>query len=324
MNCTNCGVPLRQGVVICPNCGASNPYNISDPAASPYTPYGSPSQPQAGQNYAQAPGAPPPSTAYGTPADPYGYQQGNPSPPNLYGQPSSPYSPYGATVPNQGAYGNSDPNQAPYGAPPAGYGYPQANPVGPTPGMPGAYGTFPAPQPPKRRSRAGLIIGIVILVVVLACGGSIAALAIIGSKGAATTNTSTPTPAVTATTSGVVPGTSQISASAAAVLTEIQTSSAVDNNYLPTKVTKNFTSKQTVYLTFHVDSKGSDGYIVVKWYLNGQLLTSDKLQHSAQNDHGYFSLPYNEVGQGAAAMYWGTKADLSDSQLASVVSFNVA
>lgn len=336
MNCTNCGAPLPQGAATCPNCGASNPYNISGPAA-PYNPYGTPSQPQGQQNYPNAQSVPQPPTGYGPPQDPYSYPQSNP-----YGQPNTPpYPPYGNTVPNQPLYGNAAPNQAPYGngasnpnaapygTPNAGYGYQQGGPAGTVPGMPGGYGSFPQPvQPAKRRSRVGLIIGIVILVLVLACGGLFAVLAAIGSsKGTATTTTTkTATPATTNTpaTSGVVPTANQISPSAAAILTQGQTTSAVDSNYLPTKVTQNFTTKQTVYLTFQVNSQGNDGYISVKWYLNGQLLTSDKLPHSAKNDHGYFSLPYNEAGQGAAAMYWGTKADLSDAQLALVVNFNVS
>ncbi len=321
MNCTNCRAPLPQGAAICPNCGASNPYNITDPAASPYNPYGSPSQPQAPQNIPNAQSAPPPSTAYGSPTDPYGYPQGNP-----YEQQNNPYPSYGATMPSQAPYGNPAPNPPQYGVPPTGYGYQQGAPGGTVPAMPGGYGGFAQPQPPpKRRSRVGLIIGIVILVLVLGCGGLFATLAYIGSKAPATSNTtSTPGTVATKAPVGAVPASSQISAAAAAILTEAQTSSAVDSNYLPTKPTQNFTSKQTIYLTFHVDSQGNNGYIAVKWFLNGQLLTSDKLAHSAANDHGYFSLPYNEAGQGAAAMYWGTKADLSDSQLALVVNFNVA
>lgn len=324
MNCTNCGAPLPQGAATCPNCGASNPYNVGNPA--PYNPYGSPSQPQGQQNYPNAQAAPPqPATGYGTPQNPYGYPPSNP-----YGQPADPYSPYGNTVPSQLPYGNGAPNanQPPYGAPPATYGYQQGGPVGTVPAMPGGYGSFPPPaQPPKQRSRVGLIIGIVILVLVLACGGLFAVLAAIGanSKGTATTTTTTPPVATnTPASSGAVPSTSQISSSAATILTAGLTSSAVNSDYQPTKLTHNFTTKQAVYLTFHADSQGNDGYISVKWYLNGQLLTSDKLHHSAKNDHGYFSLPYSEVGQGAAAMYWGTKADLSDAQLAFVVNFTVS
>ncbi|MFF1795116.1 hypothetical protein ACFVXQ_13015 [Kitasatospora sp. NPDC058263] len=84
-------------------------------------------------------GAPQPQPPYGQPPQQYGYpQQGAPAP--QYGAPQPPYGapqpPYGAAAP-----------QAPYGAP----GYPVA--------------------PPPKKSRAGLVVGLVIGALVLGGGG---------------------------------------------------------------------------------------------------------------------------------------------------------
>ncbi|GFM99366.1 hypothetical protein Sfulv_41770 [Streptomyces fulvorobeus] len=86
--------------------------------------------------------------------------------------------------PPQGPYGPSQPPQNPYGQQPPGppqqpYGYPQ-QPQGPQgawgqPGTPGPPGTHPAmggwpPQPPPRKKRTGLVIGIVAGSLVVAGG----------------------------------------------------------------------------------------------------------------------------------------------------------
>ena len=312
MNCTSCGAALSPGVTSCPLCGMPTPYNASRQSAP--SPYGSsPYDPTvaAPQNSPQVP-----PTAYGAPppaqSNPYGYPS---APSDPYNTPSSPYG-SASSVPSNpyGAQPNANPQ---YGAQPNNYGY--------VPGTPGTYGANPQ-QPPKRRSRIGLIIGITALVLVLGCVGIVAAVAI-ATKNAVTSVTATVTSiATTAPTqpqTGNVPPNSAIVPAAAAILSGPQTASAIDSNYVATKTTSTFTAKQTVYVTFHANSNGSDGYIGMKWYLNGQQINQDSFHHSAANDHGYFSLPYNDPGNGAAAMYWCTKSDCSDEQLALIVHFTV-
>src|SRR5258708_19601176 len=108
---------------------------------------------------------------------------------------------------------------------------------------------------------------------------------------------------------GDVPRKSPIVPEAAAILCGPQTASAIDSNYVATKTTSTFTAKQTVYVTFHANSNGSDGYIGMKWYLNGQQINQDSFHHSAANDHGYFSLPFNNPGNSAAPIYLCPKSN---------------
>jgi hypothetical protein len=110
--------------------------------------YGQPSQPQYGQ---------PSQPQYGQPSQP---QYGQPSQPQ-YGQPGYGQPSYGQ--PSSPPYGQS--SSPPYGqssAPP--YGQPQ-QPYGQYPGAPGY------PPAPPRKSRTGLIVGLIIGVVVLVCLG---------------------------------------------------------------------------------------------------------------------------------------------------------
>jgi hypothetical protein len=323
MNCISCGQPLSPNATFCTSCGAQAPYNMPgqnaappyDPAAapSPYNPTVMAGQPSydptvaAPSPYGQ-PGQPP-QTAYGAPSNPYEIPQAQ-----------DPYNPYNAAV---SPYGAPAPQPNAYTA--YGYGNPPAGPGSYGPGMqPGTYGTTAAP----RRNRTGLIIGISVLALVLVCGGLFYALAA-ASKNSPQANTqsnstaTTTTRSTTATTTGNVPSASSVVPAAAAIIFHPQTASAIDKDFLPTQVTSTFTANQTVYLTFSIDSKGQDGYVQVKWFENGQLLDEPILHHHAQNDHGYFSLPYNEAGSGAAAMYWCTQASCSDAQLAQVVTFTV-
>jgi len=186
--------------------------------------------------------------------------------------------------------------------------------------QPGGYGIA---TPPKRRSRVGLIVGISLLAFVLLCGGLIALFAVIGKNAASSTSTSTTTTAATTSASGV-PSSNDVVPSAAKILFNPQMSSAINSNDEPTKITNTFTMGQDVYLTFQEDSQGKDGYIQVKWYLNGALDDTRLLKHSGQNDHGYFSHAFTASGQAGVAMYWCTQVSCSDAQLAQVITFNVS
>ncbi len=295
MHCTNCGTTLQPGVVACPTCGTPVAYNpVQQPSYDPTivaSPYGTPQNAQ---------------TEYG--ANPYGTSQSN----------GAQYNPYGSVPQAQNPYGYNQPVQQP-----PFYGYPQGQPQGgyvpgAVPGMPVSYGVPPA-QLPKKRSRVGLIIGIVVGVALLLCVGIAALVAIVGSQAAKTTVSSTKSISQTGAPSG-----KSIVDSAAAILHNPQTSTVVDKNFNPTHVTSTFTTNQYVYVTFDIDSGNNDGYIQAKWYTDGQLLSTRSFAHSHLHNVGLFSRLYTSpTTNGVAELYWCTKADCGDAQLAQVVHFTV-
>jgi hypothetical protein len=327
MNCTICSNLLPAGVAFCPTCGAATPYNTPGQAsASPYgqteasSPYGNPNTP----NY---PSLPPTLAAN---ADGY--------PP----QPPSPYTNYGAYAgtPQQAPYNpyNTPASAYPGGAPP-----PPVNPMGSAPyygqpPMPGYQQGMPQPNmygtPPKKRSKVGLIIGISLLAVVLLCAGVLVAAAQIGKSTAnklvssidatATANTGNAPTTSNPSSNSSVPTSDSIVPAAAQILSGAQTSSSVDSNYNPTNVTTTFATNKDVDLTFQIDSAGKNGYIQVKWYEDGQQVSTDILPHKAANNQGYFSETYLVAGDGAATLSWCTKADCSDAQLAQIVTFTIS
>jgi len=161
-----------------------NPYGQQPPQA----PYGSsptpaPQTPAYGQQPGQMPlqpysPAPPPSypaPRYGaSPPPPPAYGSGTPSP---YGSPTPPSSFSGAPTPPPAtpSYGAAPSGPQPYGSSPPAYvpGQPAQGWAGDA-RAPQAYspapGAFP-PAPPKKRSRTGLVIGVVAAVLVLLVGG---------------------------------------------------------------------------------------------------------------------------------------------------------
>src|SRR6266536_771661 len=276
MNCTSCGANLPQGAAQCPLCGNPTPYNVAKPASSPQycptvvTPQPGPGNPPqidptiAASPYGGTP--PPPSTAYGTPS--YGTP---PPPPNLYNTPPATPYPYNMPPQQQNLYGTPPPpQQGGYVAPPPQQGY--------------GYGT---PPPPKRSSRLGLILGIIALVLVVACAGiSFAVYQGLKQTGNVITTslnaTSTSIAATATSASNTTPTTAPttINATAAAIITSPQTYTAIDNNLAPTKPTATFTAGHDVYVTFNISSNGQDGYIEAKWYQNGQHLSTKQFHHS--------------------------------------------
>jgi len=317
MHCGSCGTNLPPEAAVCPVCGAPTPYNVSQapsPGAPQYqptvptSPYDTPKAPQSSNDptyisspYGSTPSQATPPTNYGS--QPYDPAQQNPYaalPANSYAP--QPVNPYGAPVP-----------QTPYGVP-----------VQPYPG------SFPPPvQPPKRRSRIGLIIGVVILVVLLACVGLFVALGL-AAKNAVTSATATltatvPTPGTTGVTQGTAPSGLQIDPSAAVILTNLQMASAVDpNTDIPTKLTKTFVIKQTIYATFGINTAGASGYTIAKWYSNGTFIFASKIL-TIQSDltQGYSSALFNIPTNGTVELYWCRHSNCSDAKLAGFTTFTV-
>jgi len=302
MNCQTCGRPLPPGVQVCPNCGAATPYNVAGPGMEPTV-------------LASPPGGSgiPPTQYSSTPQN----YQAPPPPPNPYGAPE---------IPNQ--YGTPPPSYPAYGAPPQ---------------QPGGYGI--PPQQPKKRSRVGLIIGIVLGVVLLVCIGTFVTLYEIGKNAANTVvssvdatataiqqtatvtgNNAAPTsvPTTAPTTASGPPSGNTIDATAASIITNLKTASAIDSNYKPTNVTNTFQTNQTIYVTYNLNLNGQTGYIEVKWYVAGQVGASKIFNaNNPQYTDGYFSETYKVPAQGSAELYFCTQSDCSDEALAGYVTFTV-
>jgi len=323
MNCTTCGANLPPGAAACPLCGTPAPYNAGRPGSSPQYdptvavpqagPGGSPHQDPTlpAQPYGGTP--PPPSTAYGSPG--YGTP---PPPPNPYETPS-----YNAPPQQQNYYGAPPQQQGGYVVPPPQQG--------------GMYGT---PQPPRRRSRLGLILGIIALVLIVACAG-ISFAVYQGVKQAGNTiatttanetatsaanttpTTSTNTTPTTSTSGNTGTSGTTIDPTAAGIITNTKMASAVDSNYNPTKVTDTFVTKQTIYATFKIDTNAPDGYVQGKWYADGKYAFSSKALAVKGDFLGYLSAEYNIATQGTVELYWCVQSDCSDGKLADVTNFTV-
>lgn len=319
MKCSSCGSSLPVGAAVCPVCGVPTPYNVSGGPQQyqptvPAPPYGAP-QSSNDPTYISSPyGAP---SQQPIPPTSYGSQSYDPSQQNPYG--SAPANPYGAsTYP----YGSAVP-QDPYSAPAM---QPQAYPGG-----------FPPPgQPPKRKSRVGLIIAIIAGVLVLGCAGLIIAIGALARSGVSTVNTALTSTAATVTAaaqttpvstqpSSAAPSGSPVVPSAAAILDNLKMASAIDNNYNPTTLSTTFTTNQKVFVTYSINTGGKPGYALSKWYINGTLdSTSTPLQIQANFDHGFFrNSGFTTTGIGAVELYWCTQSDCSDEQLAAFTTFTV-
>lgn len=324
MNCNSCGASLPPGTAFCTLCGAPTPYNAQPSSSSPqFDPTVMAPQPGSPGNSPQID-----PTMLASPSSPYGSPDAPPPPSTGYGAPSYGAPSYGAPPPPVSPY---QPNQYNAGAPPVG-GY----------GQPGTYGAFQ--QPPKPRSKLGLILGIIGGVLLLICIGTCAVVYQASKSGVSTINTlatttsATETAAistVTAVTSDLTPTTGSnqttapsgqsVDATAASIITNPQMSSAVDSNYKPTKVSSTFTTGQAIYATFTISDSSPAGYILGKWYSDGTYaFSSDILKSSAGGGAGYLAARYNKTTQGAVEIYWCSQKDCSDAKLADVINFSVS
>lgn len=281
----------------CPTCGTPVSYPAQQRSPS-YDP-----------TIVASPYAPPQNAQTGYSANPYDAAQSG----------GTQYAPYSNVPSAQNPYGSAGYNQPVQ--PPPNYGYPQVPPYGNyvPGGAPGSYGVLPA-QPPKKRSRVGLIIGIVVGGVLLLCVG-LAALGAIISNQAGKTATSG---AKNTNQTNAAPSGKSVVSSAATILHNPQTSTDVDKDLNPTHITSTFTTNQSVYVTFDIDSGDKDGYIQAKWYADGQVLSARSFAHTHTHNVGVFSRLFTTAtNNGAAELYWCTKSDCSDAQLAQVIHFTV-
>ena len=323
MQCKFCGSSLPSDAHVCPTCG-----NMVDSNAQGYnepTQYGgNTTDINPGQTLYSSPTEAhivPPPPSYGTP--PY---------------PQSSSSPYNQPYPPQGA-----PAYQPYqqqGVPP--YQQPYQQPSNSQPGIPyGNNAPYPgqitgyAPPTQKPRSRVGLIIGIIALVLVVLCvGGSV--LAYLGSKNdTPTTNTNATATAVEATPTASVdtPSGTAIDPQAAAIVVNPQTATQIDKDTLEPvkgKTSSTFQTYQSIYVTFDLNPKNFDAsketdYINARFYIGSKsVLKDDPLKIGTDNFNGYFSADYYQATtEGSAELYWCHTSTCSDGKLAQVVHFTV-
>ncbi|MBE3558334.1 MAG: hypothetical protein IMW89_03810 [Ktedonobacteraceae bacterium] len=203
-----------------------------------------------------------------------------------------------------------------------------------------------AAHPARKRPSSFVLIGILVIILVLLSGAGTWVLVLFNrttnsappattrstpathaTGAAATTPGATGTAVSTATATAITvttgPSGKTVVPAAAAIISNVKSSSAIDKDYQPTRVTASFAPGQTVYVTFTIDSKKQAGYIHIKWYGDNRLLADDQLTHDPQNNVAYFGISYDKAMSGAAELYWCTQASCNDAQLAQVVKFTV-
>jgi hypothetical protein len=191
-------------------------------------------------------------------------------------------------------------------------------------------GGFTSPPSVKRKSNVGLIVGIVIAVLVVACVGSTFAVinwARTPSAGNTTNTTSTP----------ILSG-NTVDPTAASILTNIQMASAIDQDTAePKTLATSFRTDDTVYVTFEFDFKNTDvtlqnpGYTQAKYYIQNRLyhttktLKIDDTVASSGQGYAYFGYPYDSpTTAGSVEVYWCRQSTCSDGKLAGVATFTIS
>lgn len=283
MNCSSCGTPLPQGIIYCPSCKKPTVYATGAIGRS-----SAPSTSNAAQLPPYAPSLAP--STYKT-------EQSFPRPRLL------------------AAYSNTaSPSDAPVT-----HAYEQSPAQIDPPTI--KRGRYAAVASHTKKSKAPLVFSIVGVLVILAVVGGILLLLL---QNTVQGNTSAGTILVskTKTSSTGISG-QNIVATATAIITNPQTTSSIDDNYAPQQIMNTFTAGQTVYVTFQIDSHKKPGFVEAKWYTDNHFITSNILPHIPQNNVAYASHVYSTASRGAVELYWCTKKDCSDAQLAQVITFTV-
>lgn len=168
---------------------------------------------------------------------------------------------------------------------------------------------------------------ILCLAICIVIGGMTGVVALLNKSTTETTSTAPvviPTDNTTASIpANAGPSGAKVQPAAAALIIEAHTSSSINDKYIPTHLTKIFPAKQTIYITFVINSPQQSGTIMVKWYENGKQLHTDTLQHSPPNNVAFFSEQYEHKANGSAELYWCTQESCQNAQLAQVLTFTV-
>ncbi len=179
----------------------------------------------------------------------------------------------------------------------------------------------------EKRSRPGkLLVGGLAVILLIVCIGA-ASFFFLQRKNnnnygiAATKTVVTPVPAV-----APIHGPSgNISVPAvSALFSEPQMAAGIDGNDKAGQITNTFTSGQTIYVTFNLNSKDRPGYVKARWYKGKQLFREVDFAHDPGKTNGYFSIVYDTpTTDGSVELYWSTMANFSDAKLARVAHFTV-
>jgi hypothetical protein len=113
---------------------------------------------------------------------------------------------------------------------------------------------------------------------------------------------------------------------AQSVLTNAQLASEIrQSDHQPTKLASVFVINQLIYVSMYVPRGVNGGYILPIWYMNGgKGYEGTKVtQQAGYYGYAYTSASYSGTGNGAVEVYWCTKSDCSDKQLAWVRPFKV-
>jgi hypothetical protein len=190
--------------------------------------------------------------------------------------------------------------------------------------------TYQAKTRPAFHHRGVMVLSLIGLAVV----GLVAITWLMLSLGNADTNT-VPTPTIeptptTAPTSSAPPSGLQLVPTAAAIIINVQSSTGIDSNILPTQVTSTFTLNQVIYVTFNIIFNGQVGTVEAKFYANGQLIPSftNTILVNDGIHKNFVLLPinhqtYSTPTQGAVELYWCPQYDCSNEQLAAFINFTV-
>lgn len=211
-----------------------------------------------------------------------------------------------------------------------------SNPVNPlsTVLVAGHYTPNPALQvgaPPtnanRRGKQSGVLMGAIAIILLIVCIGA-ASLFFLQR-----TNTNNSVATVTKTAIKPLPTVAPIhgpsgNISVPAVSTlfsEPQMTARIDSNDRATQITNTFTSGQTIYVTFSLNSKDQPGYVSANWYKGKQLFREVEFAHDPGKTNGYFSVVYDTATtDGSVEIYWSTTTSLSDAKLARVAHFTVS
>jgi hypothetical protein len=267
--CNSCGAPITAGMTNCARCGAP----VSSGGSGAYDP-----TVRAGA---------PPGTGYG--AQPYGPPANDP-----YAAPPPPPQGFGAPPPQPG-----------YGAPPPppGFGPPQ-------PGFGAPQQPYMAPMPPQpKKSRAWMyIVGAILVVLILVCGGIAFAINSLGH-------------AVTNAVNNLATQVATITVTTGAHVSNIQIGKGDDQGNITTQTTQ-FSVGEHITITFTADTQDSGATVALKLDTGDQ---SEVLGHvnldTGQNDY-YMIFHVNTAGSYTAELQYsgGSSSNVTEG----VVSFTVS
>lgn len=211
-----------------------------------------------------------------------------------------------------------------------------SKPVNPPSAVPAAghYAPNPALQvgapptnAPRRGKQGGVLMGAIAIILLIVCIGA-ASLFFLQR-----TNTNNSVATVTKTAIKPLPTIAPIHGpsgnisvpAVSALFSKPQMTARIDSNDRATQITNTFTSGQTIYVTFSLNSKDQPGYVSANWYKGKQLFREVEFAHDPSKTNGYFSVVYDTATtDGSVEIYWSTTASLSDAKLAWVAHFTVS